>query len=343
MNPPVSVFEAYALRPTTAEAITIGNINQTYRVVAGDNTYILQRLSPLVDPNVHHDIVAVTRHLESRGQKTPKLVRAVNGDLWTTDADGGVWRLQNYVQGEIHSIASSKTIARAAGLLLGQFHRHVSDLAWVFQSVRTMHDTERHLRHLREVLEMSPDQPGLSDAKRIGEAIVKRAGALSQAPAYPKRIVHGDPKLNNLVFSSEGYGICLIDLDTLGRGELPLELGDAFRSWCNPVGEDSKDAHLDIQFFEAALAGYVAGADGLLTPIEAEGIVGAVERIALELAARFCADIVEQTYFAWDQDQYESAWQHHTLRAQAQLNFALSAARQRERIEKIVQGIVRLI
>ena len=73
--------------------------------------------------------------------------------------------------------------------------------------------------------------------------------------------MHGDPKINNLLFdAATGRALCFIDLDTLGRMPLPLELGDAFRSWCNPAGEDNRQSAFALDLFAAAVDGYAAGA-----------------------------------------------------------------------------------
>ena len=48
----------------------------------------------------------------------------------------------------------------------------------------------------------------------------------------------------------------MIDLDTLTHMPLPLEMGDAFRSWCNPRGEDHSRAEFRLDLFGAAIRGY---------------------------------------------------------------------------------------
>lgn len=37
---------------------------------------------------------------------------------------------------------------------------------------------------------------------------------------------------------------------------IPVELGDAFRYWCIPVGENSTTTHLQIEYLAVALNGY---------------------------------------------------------------------------------------
>lgn len=58
----------------------------------------------------------------------------------------------------------------------------------------------------------------------------------------------------------------IVSLDTVGRMPLHREFGDAWRSWCNPGGEDQTAATFDMDVFAASLAGVDrknrAGVDG---------------------------------------------------------------------------------
>ena len=94
--------------------------------------------------------------------------------------------------------------------------------------------------------------------------------------------------------------MCLIDLDTLARMPVALELGDALRSWCNPATEDAADARFVRPFFAAAVDGYAAAAPGFLAHDEWGAIPRGTLTITVELAARFCADALRERYFRWD-------------------------------------------
>ena len=143
--------------------------------------------------------------------------------------------------------------------------------------------------------------------------------------------MHGDPKLNNLLFDPRtGAGLCLVDLDTLGRMPVVLELGDALRSWCNPAGEDGDPVVFSLPFFTAAMAGYAAVAGDWLLPGERESVVTGTETIVLELAARFCTDALNESYFGWNPARYPSRGEHNFQRAVRQLALFHSLQGQRE-------------
>ena len=72
----------------------------------------------------------------------------------------------------------------------------------------------------------------------VPEVLVTRL--VPPLPQTARRHVHGDLKISNLLFRREPLaGVCLVDLDTFAKGSMAFELGDAMRSWCNPLGEDA--------------------------------------------------------------------------------------------------------
>jgi hypothetical protein len=134
--------------------------------------------------------------------------------------------------------------------------------------------------------------------------------------------------------------VCLIDLDTVARAPVALELGDALRSWCNPAGEDSLQAHFLMARYEAALQGYRRGAAGFLLADEWQAVPAATLSIALELAARFAADALNESYFGWDRKRFETASEHNLQRARAQLTLAGDIAAQLAALKRVAMTFV---
>jgi hypothetical protein len=80
----------------------------------------------------------------------------------------------------------------------------------------------------------------------------------------------------------------------------------------------------DLDLFEAAMRGYVRGSRGLpLTRAEWSGIVPGVERITLELAARFAHDALSESYFAWN-PAYGGRGEHNLARARSMADLAMA-------------------
>jgi Ser/Thr protein kinase RdoA (MazF antagonist) len=334
------ILAAYGFSPACAlRTVEGGLINRTYLVEEAGRRAVLQRLHPIFAASLHLDIEAVTEHLAHKGMLTPRLLRTRAGELWTTDAQGAVWRMLTWLAGHtLHTLQRPET-ARGAGELVGRFHQAVSDLRHRFHFTRPgAHDTPAHIAHLRDALAAGAGHRHFDAIAPVAESLLRHAEQLDALPALPVRLVHGDLKISNLLFDAgHERALALLDLDTLANLNIPIELGDAFRSWCNPAGEDAAAVSFRADLFAAGIEGYAALARGLLVPEERDTLVLAVETIALELACRFCSDALEESYFGWNAAKFASRSEHNLARAHSQLALARSVNQQRPALEAIVR------
>jgi Ser/Thr protein kinase RdoA (MazF antagonist) len=315
------ILGRYGLADQTATRFGTGLINDTYLVrVADDLAFVLQRLNRLFKPEVNRDIDVLTRHLALKGAVTQRLIPADNGDLWVLH-DDYTWRMSTYVPGVCLNMLDTPVQAAAAGALLGSFHRDIRDLQLTLHTERLgVHDTQRHLNNLRTALEEHRTHRYFPAIAVLAREILAEAECLPALPSLPDRLVHGDPKISNLVFTPElDRGICMIDLDTLTYMPLPLELGDAFRSWCNPRGEDTQRSEFRLDLFSGAIEGYASVAGRFVLPLEWRNFVTAAQTIMVELAARFATDALREIYFGWNPDKFADRSTHNQIRAAGQL------------------------
>ena len=338
---PQDVLERFGL--TGAEAAPLGArlINHTWLIVPpGGQKLVLQRVNAIFPPAVNDDIAVVTQHLAAAGLETPTLVPARDGALWVESE--GNWRVLTHIAGTCRNALENAAQAREAGALLGRFHRSLAGLEHRFAASRLgVHDTARHLGTLERALDEHHGHPDYGLIAPLGNRILEMAAALAPLPATPDRIVHGDPKINNVIFAAgSDRARCLIDLDTLGPMPLPLELGDAFRSWCNPGSEDTTETSFSLEAFGAAVEGYAAATAGFIEPGECAAIVPATLTILVELAARFCADALNESYFGWDAARFPSRSVHNRIRAEGQLREFASLREQRAAAESLVERAV---
>jgi Ser/Thr protein kinase RdoA (MazF antagonist) len=313
-----------------------GLINQTYAVREGGAPIaVLQRVHPVFAGEVNLDIDAVTAHLAAKGLVTPRLVRTRSGDAWIVEA-GRVWRALTWIDGVTVHTVPDPSWASVGGELLGRFHRAVADLAHDYHFARAgVHDTPAHLAKLAAHVAGG----GEADWVDLGNEIAAAAAELPPLPVTAMRHCHGDLKLSNLLFETDPLrGVCLVDLDTLGKSTMAFELGDAMRSWCNPRGEDTGGVRFDLDIFGAAIRGFRSVADELLTADERTSIVIGTETVSLELAARFCVDVFRDQYFGWDAARFPSRRAHNLVRARGQLALARAIRAVRAEALEIVHG-----
>jgi Ser/Thr protein kinase RdoA (MazF antagonist) len=160
--------------------------------------------------------------------------------------------------------------------------------------------------------------PVLDEARRTGQ--------------LPRRVTHGDPKLNNFLFDPAGAAaLALIDLDTVQAGLVHYDLGDCLRSWCNQAGEEAPTPGFDLAICRALLAGYLGEARKFLEPGEYPFLYPAIRLLPLELGLRFLTDHLEGDWY-------------FKVRARGQnLRRALTQFQLVECIESVREDILRML
>ena len=340
MLDPKQILKEYNLHASPLyESPDQGLINSTW-VVGKPPTHILQWVNPIFSPLIHHDLDVITRHLQHKGLITPLLTKTLSGELFCSGEEGS-WRVWSFIKGSTkHNIDAPET-ARAAGQLVGRFHCALSDLEHQFVAPkRDIHNTPARIKDLEAALESAQGHPLEKEAVELGSDILKSWNNWDGALEQPERICHGDLKISNLRFDEEGrQGVCLIDLDTVGTGSFAVEMGDAFRSWCNRSKEDEPSkAHFDTDIFSEGVTSWIAKAP-TLSAVERESIVGGIERICLELSARFCADAINNSYFKEDRSRFPQRGAHNLVRAKSQFALAQSVNEQRLQCERFIKGL----
>jgi Ser/Thr protein kinase RdoA (MazF antagonist) len=315
--------------------IKSGLMHSTYGVNAESGRFTLQRLhQKLSTPEIIGDYEAVTRHLYQKKLPAPCLIRTRDDRPIHVDEDGRWWRLASWVPGETPSKVQTAEQAEQGARALGRFHRVMMDFDHHFASQHPLHDTEAHLSNLRASLN-DQELAGFGElvAPEI-ETILRALPSLLLPTTLPLRVVHGDPKISNVLFDGQS-AIGLIDLDTCNRHTVLVDLGDAIRSWCRDGSEDETQ-HFQLDRFEAMMRGYAA--EGLPLTAEERGYLSqAGPLITLELASRFARDVMQDEYFAFDSEKYPSRRAHNCARTRAMLFLAEDMQRHTLQIERLIK------
>ena len=321
-----------------------GLINRSFALWDAGGEYVLQRMNPIFSPRIHDNIAAVTEHLQRKGVSTGRLVPTATGRHFFETGEGGRWRLLTRQPGFSFDVCASAEQARTAGAAVALFHSALADLGAELHPLGfPYHDTPLHLQQLRDALRLHRGHRLHPEVAELGEEMFRAARAWRDLSALPRRVIHGDLKFNNVLFAGQlpparDRALSLIDLDTLSRMPLYFDLGDAWRSWCNRRGEDEPEAELDSELFRAAAEGYLGSLSLELGADELDSLAEGLERISLELAARFAADALNESYYAWDAERFAAAGEHNLVRARGQFSLHAQALETREERRRFLLG-----
>ncbi|MEZ4392720.1 MAG: aminoglycoside phosphotransferase family protein [Polyangiales bacterium] len=340
---PDEVMAAWpALEGARSRRYGTGLINETFLAEGPRGRVVVQRMHPMFSPEINDDIDAVTAHLAARGVTTPRVLPTALGTRWLTHDDGGgprPWRALSWVEHtRVYDKVRAPAVARSGAAMVGSFHRAMSDFGGSYRAARQgVHDTPRHLKNLRAALAAHPSHRLFDEVAPAADALFAAADATEFVPPMRARNSHGDLKISNLLFDDDDRCVCLVDLDSVSQMPLPLELGDAMRSWCNPAGEDATRTEVDLAVFAALVSGYASTGRDEVIPEERDALVTGFAQIALELTARFLADALNESYFGWNPARFDSRGAHNLTRARGQWALYEAALRSRAALERSVR------
>lgn len=329
-----------------------GNVNDTFlttfRRSGVDTRYIHQRINHLVftDPEgLMENVRRVTDHLSAKenGWRSLRLIDASDGNWFARDEKGNFWRAFEYVENtESPSYAKDLTQAYEAARAFGAFQRDLIDLPGppLRETIPEFHHTRKRLDRFAEVLALNPcgraEEVEAETAIILGRRSVAEWFEAKEASGeLPRRAVHNDTKLNNVMLDCEtGKAVCVIDLDTVMPGLAASDFGDLARSAAASATEDEKDLKkmvFRIDVFEALSRGYLEEASSFLTPVEVESLALAPLALTLELGARFLTDYLEGDVY------FKTMCSEHNLdRGRSQLKLLLSMEEQEQQIREII-------
>jgi Ser/Thr protein kinase RdoA (MazF antagonist) len=306
-----------------ADRIKSGHIHDTYlaryrcagRVgeVAGLRV-VHQRVNHPVfrDPVALMDNLArVTAHLRAgltrRGvadlsRRCLTLVPARDGRLFHLDGEGQTWRTFHFIEGaRTHDTVARPEQAFRAARAFGEFAALLADLPPppLAETIPHFHDLPKRFTNLEEAVRV--DRCARAnlvraeiDAARRGHSRLEEALRSCGAMELPRRVVHNDCKINNVMFDEEsGEALCVIDLDTVMDGTVLCDFGELVRTTTCRAPEDEPDLdriHFNLELFAAVARGYLEGADGLLTEPERRALPVAGALLAFENGIRFLTD-----------------------------------------------------
>jgi len=343
---PQDVLAGFAIdgRLLEVEAHRRGHIHDTFvstwQQGAARQRYLHQHLNEDVFrdiPAVMHNVRRVTEHLERKrhadgddGFHTLRLVPARDGQPYLR-AGGEPWRTYDFVEDtESFDHCDGPDRAFEAARAFGQFQARLADLdpATLCVTIPDFFSTLHRLRQLDAALRSDAAHRAAGAAAELAFVDQRRSEARLidkevAAGRLPRRIVHGDTKLNNVLFDRRnGKAVCIVDLDTCMSAYSLYDFGDLVRFTAATSAEDEPDpsrAGTDLELYRALVEGYRATAGRFLTPLEVELMPFAARLVTLTIGIRFLCDHLNGDVY------FKVAHPDHNLQ-RARVQFAMVAA-----------------
>ena len=308
MNP---VLNAYFTERTFVDIASYGSglINHTWKVVAGNNVYILQRVNTTVfskPQDIAFNIAAIGEYLADHAPDYffVRPVVALNGADLVTDDAGHCYRLFPFVSGS-KSIDVVQHAAQAyeAARQFGMFTKMLSEFNMdsLKETLPDFHNLSLRYSQFEHAVETGNSER----IKKSMEAITYLQSQqkletffreLITNDAFRKRVTHHDTKISNVLFDANDKAICVIDLDTVMPGYFISDVGDMMRTYLSPAGEDETDLSLvqiRTDIFRAIVQGYLEQMKDELTTAEKKCFVYAGQFMIYMQALRFLADYLQ--------------------------------------------------
>ena len=335
-------------------------IKQDIEIKSLATSFVLQRINTHVFPEpqlVMQNMRIYSNHVRDRLAKIPLqrrwevpqvLLTDEGQDYWLTE-NGEYWRSLSFIaDSQSFDVMENTSQAKEVGYALGTFHYLTSALPpeKLADTLVGFHITPQYLCQYQEVLAKSQaankvqNSPELNYCFQIISDRQGLANILEDAKVsgkLPLRTMHGDPKVNNILFDQQtNLAMSMIDLDTVKSGLIHYDIGDCLRSGCNALGEDFaewEDVSFDTELCSAILSGYLEVGRSFLTEYDYAYIYDAIRVITFELGLRFFTD-----YLAGNQYFTVKYPEHNLQRSLVQFRLLESIEAQASIIQKIIQS-----
>lgn len=307
---------------TAVDPLIRGHINHTFIITRkgpdGVQRTLLQRINDHVFqdvPGLMHNVEQVTGHLR-RGSwraagelETLTLVRTkLDRAYLKSGADS--WRCYNYVEGtRTFNSCTGTQQAHDAAFAFGNFQARLLDLdaRGLVEAIPDFFSAPYRMRQFSAALWADPEGRAKSVKSEI-DFVQARGRDLDimehglDVGRIPLRAIHGDTKLNNILFDEiSGQARCIVDLDTCMPGWSLYDFGDLVRFTAATAAEDEVDLSkvgLDMELYQALATGWMESTHTFMTDDEVELMPFSACLVTLTIGIRFLTDhLAGDTYF----------------------------------------------
>ncbi len=296
----------------TIEPLGNGHINHTFLVkTTAKQPYVLQKINTAVFKNpaqIAHNWKLAKEHIEKHDPDYAMLsyIPTSMGKLLYVDSANQWWRLTAYFDHSVcyetlDSIEKASKTARAFGKFASLLAK--ADVSNFYEILPRFHDLSYRQMQFDEALAKASSHR-LLEAKSLISFLNEKRWIThfyeKVIRLLPRRIVHMDAKISNVLFDSQSNNVLsLIDLDTLMPATLLSDAGDMIRSMSCAAAEDEQNRELikvRPGFVEAIVENY-AGEIADILPVEKQLLpFGGIMLVYMQ-ALRFLTDYLENDHY----------------------------------------------
>lgn len=296
--------------------ITDGLINTTYLLEDKDRRkkFILQKINnhvfkqPQVIVNNHLLVNEILRSNDYHFQIIEPIPSLAN-ELLVEDINGQPWRMLNFIENSITFLtAPSLQTAFDAAKTFSYFLNTVNTekLPAIEDSLPNFLNFEKRVTDYKNALKDA--DPQLKENAKAEIEITNRLLSLpdlwikmEKNNRIPKRIIHADVKISNILFDQHHQPLAVIDLDTMMISTILYDFGTMIQSYTNTTQEDDGSArnNFNPEMYKVVKEGFLFHLKEKLTPAEAENLDYAAQVAIYIQELRFLTDYLNgSTYYS---------------------------------------------
>ena len=297
----------------TFELFGNGLINSTWLIKLNNSAdaYILQKINTNVfkqPENIAHNIRLIDYELKTKYPSylfIAPLLTINKEDL--VKNKNGCFRLVNFVKNS-HTVDVLQNADQAyeASKQFGRFTKYLNylDAGQLKITIPDFHNLTLRFQQFSEAINIEENARKKHAQESIdyllaNENIAAIFETIKQSN-IPKRVIHHDTKISNVLFDSQNKGLCVIDLDTVMAGYFISDVGDMLRTYLSPVTEEERDISKIVirdDFFEAIVHGYLSEMKEILSENELQYFVYAGKFMIYMQALRFLTDYLKNDIY----------------------------------------------
>ncbi|MGL6127549.1 phosphotransferase enzyme family protein [Chryseobacterium artocarpi] len=296
--------------------ITDGLINTTYLLEDKDHEkkFILQKINTHVfkQPEVivkNH--LMINEILQSNNYQFQNIepVLSLTNKFLVKDSNGDSWRMLSFIENSTTFLtAPSLQTAFEAAKAFSYFLNTVNTekLPAIEDSLPNFLNFEKRVSDYKNALENAI--PSLKEKAKTEIEITNQLLSLpdqwiemERNNQIPKRIIHADVKISNILFDQHHKPLAVIDLDTMMISTILYDFGTMIQSYTNTTLEDDGSAknNFDSKMYKVVKEGFLFHLKEKLTPLEISSLDYAAQVAIYIQEIRFLTDYLNgSTYYS---------------------------------------------